>query len=142
VQERRGTPGSLSNQTGGAAPPRFARRDWLGLLAILLVTAAVYWRGLDGGLVYDDKLLIASNPWISSLANLPRLLASGYWDFLDIRASQYIGYWRPLTSVLQALIWPIAGSSPNAYHAVSLAAHLGAVTAAFLIASAPRGSRA
>ena len=109
-------------------------RDWIGLFAILLVTAAVYARGLDGELVYDDTLLIARNPSITSLANLPRLFSSGYWDFLDVREAQYIGYWRPLTAIVQALVWPFAGSRPLPYHVVSLLTHLGAVTAAFLIA--------
>ena len=108
-------------------------REWIGLLAILFVTAAVYARGLDGGLVYDDTLLIARNPLITSLGNLPKLFGSGYWDFLDLREAQYIGYWRPLTAIVQALVWPLAGSRPFPYHVVSLATHLGAVTAAFLI---------
>jgi Tfp pilus assembly protein PilF len=108
-------------------------RDWIGLLAILFVTAAVYARGLDGELVYDDTLLIARNPLITSLANLPKLFGSGYWDFLDVREAQYIGYWRPLTAIVQALVWPLAGSRPLPYHMVSLATHLGSVAAAFLI---------
>lgn len=110
------------------------RWDGILLAGILLATAAVYARGLTGELVYDDRLLIASNPSIVDLANLPRLFTSGYWDFLDVREAQYIGYWRPLTAIVQALIWPFAGSRPLPYHAASLAIHLGAVTAAFLIA--------
>jgi len=135
VQERReGAPERRDPGSATPAPAPLARRDWLGLLAILLLTAAVYWRGLDGELVYDDTLLIARNPSITSLANLPRLLGSGYWDFLDVREAEYIGYWRPLTAIVQALVWPFAGSRPFPYHLVSLVTHLGAVAAAFLIA--------
>jgi len=109
-------------------------RDALVLLAILLATAAVYGRALSGELVYDDRLLIARNPLIADLANLPRLFTSGYWDFLDLKEAQYIGYWRPLTAIVQALLWPIAGSRPLPYHAACLAIHLGAVAAAYGIA--------
>jgi hypothetical protein len=94
-----------------------ARRDGLVLLAILAAALAVYWRGLSGELVYDDRLLIGRNPLIADLANLPRLFASGYWDFLDLREAEHIGYWRPLTAIVQALIWPLAGSRPAPYHA-------------------------
>jgi Flp pilus assembly protein TadD len=111
----------------------FARRDWICLAAILLVTTVVHARGLHGELVYDDKLLIARNPQIASLANLPRIFTSGYWDFLDVREAQHIAYWRPLTSILQALVWPFAGTWSLPYHVLNLVAHLGAATAAYLI---------
>jgi tetratricopeptide (TPR) repeat protein len=110
------------------------RAGALALGAVLALTAAVYWRALGGELVYDDRLLIGSNPEIASLGNLPKLFTRGYWDFLDLREAQYIGYWRPLTALVQALIWPIAGSRPAPYHAACLAIHLLAVTAAYLVA--------
>lgn len=106
----------------------------LWALGILLATALVHLRALGGELVYDDRLLIARNPLIADLANLPRLFTSGYWDFLELREAEYIGYWRPLTAIVQALIWPIAGPAPLPYHAVSLLIHLGAVLAAFALA--------
>ena len=106
----------------------------LWALGILLATALVHLRALGGELVYDDRLLIARNPLIADLANLPRLFTSGYWDFLEVREAEYIGYWRPLTAVVQALIWPLAGPEPLPYHAVSLAIHLGSVLAAFALA--------
>jgi Flp pilus assembly protein TadD len=111
-----------------------SRRDGLLLAAILVATAAVFARGLTGELVYDDRLLIARNPSITDLSALPRLFTRGYWDFLGPREAEYIGYWRPLSALVQALLWPIAGTRPLSYHVVSLASHLGAVTAAFLIA--------
>jgi len=118
-----------SSESDGA---RRAVRLWA--LGILLATALVHLRALGGELVYDDRLLIARNPLIADLANLPRLFTSGYWDFLELREAEYIGYWRPLTAVVQALIWPFAGPEPLPYHAVSLAIHLGAVLAAFTLA--------
>ncbi len=110
------------------------RREWLVLAAILVATVALYARGLAGQLVYDDRLLIERNPEITDLANLPRLFGSGYWDFLGLRDAEYIGYWRPLTAVVHALVWPLAQSRPGPYHAASLAFHLAATVAAFLLA--------
>jgi protein O-mannosyl-transferase len=111
----------------------FRRVDALLLSGILLATLAVYARALAGELVYDDLLLIGRNPLIADLGNLPKLFTSGYWDFLDVREAQYIGYWRPLTAVVQALLWPVAGAAPLPYHAASLAFHLGAVAAAYAL---------
>lgn len=111
----------------------FRRADGILLAGILLATLAVYARALAGELVYDDRLLIGRNPLIADLSNLPRLFTSGYWDFLDVREAQYIGYWRPLTAIVQALVWPFAGSDPRPYHTVCLAIHLGAVAAAQLL---------
>lgn len=121
-------------QDGASATDGSRRGAWLVWLGILIATAAVFARGLAGELVYDDRLLIGRNPLIADLANLPRLFTSGYWDFLDIRETEYIGYWRPLTAIVQALVWPLAGTDPFPYHVVSLVLHLGAVSAAFLLA--------
>ena len=111
-------------------------RAWLWLAAILIATAAVYGRALGGELVYDDVLLIARNPFIADLANWPKLFTGSYWDFVGLKEAQYIGYWRPLTAVVQALTWAFAGNAPAPHHAVCLALHLGASAAAFLVARA------
>jgi Flp pilus assembly protein TadD len=111
------------------------RRGGLVLAAILVATAAVYARALAGELVYDDRLLITRNPLITDLGNLPRLFTSGYWDFLGIGEAENIGYWRPLTAIVQALVWPFARAASGPYHAVCVAIHLGAVAAAFLLAT-------
>jgi Flp pilus assembly protein TadD len=111
-----------------------SRREWLVLGAILLVTTLVYARGLAGELVYDDHLLIERNPEITELAALPRLFTRGYWDFLGLRDAQYIGYWRPLSAVVHALVWPFSGSRPLGHHLASLTFHLLAVVAAHRLA--------
>lgn len=121
-------------QVGAEGEGAPGRREWLVLAAILVATLALYARGLSGQLVYDDRLLIERNPEITDLANLPRLFGRGYWDFLGLRDAEYIGYWRPLAAVVHTLVWPLAQSRPGPYHAVSLAFHLAAVAAAYLLA--------
>ncbi len=108
------------------------RRAWIGLAAALAATLAVYSRSFAGELVYDDELLIARNPLIADLANLPRLFTSAYWEFHEDARS--IAYWRPLTAALHALVWRFAGVEPRAYHVLSVAVHLAATAAAFFLA--------
>jgi len=118
-------------------PVRSTRPGWgdAGWLALaLLATAAVFWRSLRGDLVYDDRLLIERNPLIADLANLPRLLARPYWDFLAPGDASQIGYWRPLTAVAQALVWALGDGSPSAFHAACVATHLAATAAAYFLA--------
>jgi tetratricopeptide (TPR) repeat protein len=109
-------------------------RAWLVLAGVLLATALAYVRSLSGELVYDDRLLIARNPLIADLGNLPRLLVSGYWDFLAQEHAEHIGYWRPLTAILQALAWAVGGSDPLPYHVLCVGVHLVAVAASFFLA--------
>lgn len=110
------------------------RVHWSTWLLVLVPCALVYLRALGGELVYDDRLLIGRNPRIADLAQLPQLFTSGYWDFLQIAETENIGYWRPLTALVQALVWPLAGTAPGPYHAASLLIHLGAVVAACSLA--------
>jgi len=104
------------------------------LLLALVATAAVFSRSLDGELVYDDKLLIAENPGITDLANLPSLFARSYWEFLEEDAAARIGYWRPLTAVADSLAWAVGGGSPFAFHLLSVLVHLAATAVAFRLA--------
>jgi tetratricopeptide (TPR) repeat protein len=110
------------------------------LLLALVATAVVFSRSLDGELVYDDKLLIAENPGITELANLPSLFARSYWEFLEEDAASRIGYWRPLTAVADSLAWAVGGGSPFAFHLLSVLVHLAATAVAFRLARRLTGS--
>lgn len=123
---------STEPEPAGGGSPRAT--TWLVLAGVLLATALAYVRSLSGELVYDDRLLIARNPLIADLANLTQLLGSGYWDFLAQQHAEHIGYWRPLTAVLQALAWAVDGSDPLLYHVLCVAVHLLAVAATFGLA--------
>jgi len=112
----------------------WTRVDSLGLGLALLATGLVYARALSGELVYDDLLLVARNPEITNLANIPGHFVRPYWDFLDPGSTQQIGYWRPLSAVAHTIAWALGQGSPVAFHALCVLAHLLASTAAFLIA--------
>jgi len=111
-----------------------SRGDWAWLFLALLATAAVFARSLAGELVYDDLLLIARNPALGDLANVPSFFARPYWDFLEPGSTEQIGYWRPLTAVGHSIAWVLGGGEPWAFHAASVLAHLAATAVAFLFA--------
>ena len=47
------------------------RRSLWALLSVLCVVALVHARALSGELVYDDLQMIARNPGLRDLANVP-----------------------------------------------------------------------
>ena len=124
----------MTDATPDAPPEVPAGRPpaWL-LPVVLLLTLAVFWPALGGERVYDDHLMIGSNPNITSLANVPAMFTSSYWDFLDPEEASRIGYWRPLTAVCLAVGYQLGGGSDVAFHALSLVAHLAATAASFLL---------
>ncbi len=107
----------------------------VALLATLLIaTAHVLWPALDGAFVYDDRILVAQNPTLRSLAGLSRAWTGAYWDFLELEVASQLGYWRPLTAVALHAGWKLGGGAAWGFHAVSLALHLVATAAAFHLA--------
>jgi tetratricopeptide (TPR) repeat protein len=112
----------------------WTRTDVAWLALALVATALVFARSLSGELVYDDLLLVARNPDITSLANLPRHFLRAYWDFVDSGSPEQTGYWRPLSAVAHSVAWALGGGSPVAFHTVCVLAHLVACGAAFRIA--------
>lgn len=127
----RGTPGS---------PEPTWPAPWV-LLGILLATALVYGRSLRGELVYDDLLILQRNPLITSLANLPQIFSSSYWDFLDADSRSVVGYYRPLSMALLTLVWQVGGGATWAFHLVSLTVHgLASIAAALFVARLTRSA--
>lgn len=104
------------------------------LAAVLVATCIGLWPALDGGFVYDDRVLVLQNPLIRDLAGLRQALGSAYWDFLTPETAQRLGYWRPLTSAALFVGHALGDGAPWGFHAVSLCVHLGAVAAAFALA--------
>ena len=112
----------------------------VALCAPLFATLLLYLPGLAGELVYDDLNMVGRNPWIADLSNLPTIISSPYWDFLEPEESQQIGYWRPLTGACHAISFWVGNGAPWAFHALGLAVHLGAVLASFFLTRRLTGS--
>ena len=122
----------MSQAAAPSAPSRtnpFRPRVW-ALLAIALATVVVFARSVSGEFVYDDLLIIQRNPLITSLAHLPEIFSSSYWDFLDPEARSAVGYYRPLTMALLTLCWQLGGGEAWPFHVLSIAVHVLASLAA------------
>ncbi len=90
----------------------------LGGLAIGLA-ALTYANALANGFAYDDTPIIVHNPAIRSLADLPRLWLSGYWDHRQAGLSNY----RPLFALTLAADYALWGLRPAGYHLTNLILH-------------------
>ena len=104
-------------------------RSWLPLTLVAAASVAVYANALGNGLHVDNRYLIVTNPWITSLRNLPTIFSSGVWD-VDGRVSSY---YRPMAYVLYSLVYAVAGTAPWAYHLLNVILHGGTAVLAFLI---------
>ncbi|MCI0340872.1 MAG: hypothetical protein L0216_06915 [Planctomycetales bacterium] len=85
---------------------------WLAAGAALLA----HVRSVGAGLVYDDAMLLAGNPYFRDLGNLARLAGPGYWESLELS-------WRPVATGVHLLEFAAFGGSAAALHAVSVAVH-------------------
>ena len=94
--------------------------SWGGALLLFAAVFAVYLGALSGQFVYDDLLVIQQNPQITSLANVPAIFGSSYWDFIDAEGASHVGYYRPLTMVLITLAYVTGGGEPWMFHLFSL----------------------
>ncbi len=110
-----------------------ARRA-LSLTVQALAVCIALWPMLRGGFVYDDLWLVDQNPNLASFQEMWRSLGGSYWDFIDAHSSQYVGYWRPLTTITLFIGNALGNGTPTAFHAISLALHIVAIALATALA--------
>ena len=108
---------------------------WGGALLLAVAVFGAYFAALSGEFVYDDLLVIQQNPQITSLANIPEIFGSSYWDFVDAESASHVGYYRPLTMVLVTLAYVAGDGEPWVFHLFSLAVYAGACFAAWRFAA-------
>ncbi len=85
--------------------------------------------------VLDDTRLIRDNLRIRSLANIPHLFASSYWDVAGPQA-----LYRPLVLVSYAIQYAMHGLSPAGYTIVNIALHAAVSVLLFALVRAIGGS--
>jgi protein O-mannosyl-transferase len=110
-EHRHGGPGSVD-----PGNIRWTALYWA--LAIAVSAAVCYVNAVGNDFVLDDTRLIRDNLRIRSLAGIPHLFASSYWD---VAGSQAL--YRPLVLVSYAINYAIHGLSPAGYTAVNIALH-------------------
>lgn len=99
-------------------PAARSRAAWCWVAAIAVVATGVYLNAFGNDFVLDDTRLIRDNVRIRSLANLPHLFASSYWD---LEGTQ--GLYRPLVLATYALNYAVHGLATPGYTGVNLALH-------------------
>jgi tetratricopeptide (TPR) repeat protein len=117
------------------SPRRLDRRQIYWVLAIGLSAVVVYLNAFGNGFVLDDTRLIRDDLRIRSLANVPHLFASPYWDINGAQA-----LYRPLVLATYALNYAVGGLSTYGYTAVNIALHAGVSLLLFALVRAIGGS--
>jgi len=102
------------------------RREWIIYLALLLITAAVYWPvGQFDFVNCDDPEYVTANPQVQA-----GLTPAGVaWAFRAVVASN----WHPLTCLSLMLDCQLFGKSAGAHHLVNLLFHLANTLLLFLV---------
>jgi protein O-mannosyl-transferase len=95
---------------------------------IALLGLATNARSLGNRFVYDDLMIVTTNPHFATLGSLLRSLDEPYWYIS-------LNLYRPLTTLSLGLDWLIGGGSPVIFHAENLLLHALATLLVGLIAS-------
>jgi len=85
---------------------------------IILLVGAVYGTTLTHGFVWDDTYIIANNPLLEKLENIPRFFLS------EDTIEESTGYYRPVTYVSFALERALWGIDPAGFHVTNLVLHI------------------
>jgi len=104
-------------------PPPVYPRSWYPRAAILLLGLAAYAPALSTGFLYDDHILIESNPEIRSwsLSNVKHDFSTGIFN----DSENGIGFYRPLQTLSTRIEYSLWKLNPLPYHLTNLLLHLG-----------------
>ena len=113
----------------------------LVMIAIILLAAcAVYLNTLYNGFVYDDKLQVLGNKWITDVRYLPDIFSTSVWNFQSERANS--NYYRPLMHVIYMFSYHIFGLKAWGFHLVNILFHAANSVLVFLIMARLAGRQA
>lgn len=98
------------------------RRTLIYAAFIALLGIVVFAPALMGGWIFDDRPLIAGNPYVHSWHDWPRWFVTDFWNVDEeiVRFGGRIMYWRPAVSASYALDWQLGGGSPVMFHITNL----------------------
>lgn len=112
-------------------------RRQLVLLALLLAAVAIlpYANAIRSDFVLDDNNIVAGNPLIRSVANVPQIFRTDYWGGGAATAAAVDpGLYRPLTVSSYAIDYQLWQLNPAGYHAVNVLLNALASLALFFLA--------
>ncbi|MDP2645030.1 MAG: tetratricopeptide repeat protein, partial [Desulfobacterales bacterium] len=102
-------------------------RTALVCLVLVLVTLAVYWQVRDFSFVnYDDQIFVKDNNHVQRGVTWENIL----WAFSG--ATEYSGYWAPLTWLSFLIDYEISGIAAGGYHLTNVLFHVANAMLLFL----------
>jgi tetratricopeptide (TPR) repeat protein len=102
-----------------------APRTWAAAALLAAAVLAVYGFTLGFGFVFDDHVQIERNPWLNSPDGLRLFLTRPFWGFNHEQGLLGSNYYRPVFGAFDSLLAHVYGFDPTAFHAASVALHLG-----------------
>lgn len=105
------------------------RAPTLAALCVLLAALVASLSGLGNGFALDDVLIIEGRALVHSLADLPALLTTAYWQLPPDDT-----LWRPLGLLSFAAQWVLGSGSPFVFHAVSILLYVAVCLAVLALA--------
>lgn len=98
----------------------------LGLLAL-----AVWAVTLSFGFLWDDFPTVVQNPSLREWGTLGSAFTNDFWGLHEIPARS--GYWRPIPTVVHALVTLVFGFHPLVFHTLNLSLHVSVSLLAVLL---------
>lgn len=108
-------------------------------IAVAGLAGLLYLNALRGGFVWDDIPLIAENPALRTLKNLPKALISDFSGLAD--PSRRSGYYRPVTVITYFLDYHLWRGWPFGFHLSNLLFHALCSLLIYLLSLKALGSR-
>lgn len=104
-------------------------------IAVGVIAAAFFAPAIGGEWIYDDRRLIAQNPYIHSFDWIGRWLTTDFWDVAEdmARSGRRMLYWRPTVTASYAVDWQVGGGSPLVFHLMNSLYHALAAALAFVV---------
>lgn len=96
---------------------------WVWLI-LLFVGLLVFAGSLDNQFVWDDEEQIVNNSAVHALSNWPQFFAGSTFSTGGAASDMNGMYYKPLMSLVFALIYSVVGSSPWLFHLVQLVLHV------------------
>jgi len=101
------------------------------VLAVFVLTGAVYLNSIGNDFNLDDTAIIRDNPLVQHLSNLPRILKSNYWA--NTPYADTVLLYRPLPVASFACEYALWGSRPAGYHVINLLLNAAVAALLFLL---------
>jgi len=113
---------NIRSHVGGSGEPdsdqlNAGRSFSAAVIALVIISVAVYLNTLQNGFVYDDAWQVVRNSWIRDVRFIPDIFASDVWRFTEGLPSNY---YRPMMHLLFMLVYHVSGLDPRAFHALNI----------------------